>query len=122
MASISAEALTARAAKLSKVEWVRPPTVIGRDTTSSMQTGMILGHASMVDGIIRHIQQEIGTHCRVVATGGLTSLIAPESQSIETVRPHLTLEGLALIADRLRTGWRVSHPVTKRQPRGRTLL
>jgi type III pantothenate kinase len=105
-AAISAEALTSRAAKLSKVEWVRPHTVIGRDTTSSMQTGIILGHAAMVDGIIRHIQQELGTRCRVVATGGLTSLIAPASEYIETVRPNLTLEGLALLAGRLRSAQR----------------
>jgi type III pantothenate kinase len=102
-AAISAEALTSRAAKLSKVEWVRPRTVIGRDTTSSMQTGIILGHAAMVDGIIRHIQQELGTRCRVVATGGLTTLIAPASEYIQTIRPNLTLEGLALLAGRLRS-------------------
>ncbi|MFZ5877646.1 MAG: type III pantothenate kinase [Nitrospirota bacterium] len=112
-AAISAEALTSRAAKLSKVEWVRPRTVIGRDTTSSMQTGMIVGHAAMVDGIIRHIQHELGTRCRVVATGGLTSLIAPASECIDTVRPHLTLEGLALLAKRLRTADRAK-PVRRR--------
>jgi type III pantothenate kinase len=109
-AAISAEALTSRAAKLSKVEWVRPLTVIGRDTASSMQTGIILGHAAMVDGIIRHIQQELGTRCRVVATGGLTSLIAPASDYIETVRPNLTLEGLALLAGRLRSAKRPGNP------------
>jgi type III pantothenate kinase len=105
-AAISAEALTSRAAKLSKVEWVRPCTVIGRDTAGSMQTGIILGHAAMVDGIIRHIQQELGTRCRVVATGGLTALIAPASEYIETVRPNLTLEGLALLAGRVRSAQR----------------
>ncbi|MFZ5861626.1 MAG: type III pantothenate kinase [Nitrospirota bacterium] len=102
-AAISAEALTARAAKLSKVEWVLPPTVIGRDTASSMQTGMILGHACLVDGIIRRIQKELGARCRVVATGGLTPLIAPASECIDTVKPHLTLEGLALLAERQRS-------------------
>ncbi len=99
-ASISAEALTVRAAKLSKVEWIRPSKVIGRDTTASMQTGMIQGHACMVDGIIRLMQDELGGRCRVVATGGLTSLIATATTSIDTVRPHLTLEGLALLAER----------------------
>jgi type III pantothenate kinase len=100
-AAISAEALTARAAKLSKVEWTRPNEVIGRDTASSMQTGMIQGHACMVDGIIRLMQDELGTRCRVVATGGLTPLIVPATTSIDTVRPHLTLEGLALLAERV---------------------
>jgi type III pantothenate kinase len=115
-AAISVEALTSRAAKLSKVEWVLPPTVIGRDTTSSMQTGMIQGHACMVDGIIRHIQQELGTRCRVIATGGLTSLIAPASECIEMVRPHLTLEGLALLAERLRTARRAGRSGHRRTP------
>lgn len=116
-AAISAEALTARAAKLSKVEWARPPDVIGRDTTSSMQTGIILGHACMVDGIIRQIQKELGTRCRVVATGGLTALIAPASECIETVRPHLTLEGLALLAERLETRGRGSSRPKSQQVR-----
>lgn len=101
-AAIAADALTARAAKLSKVEWIRPPTIIGRETAGSMQTGIIQGHACMVDGIVRLIQQEVGYRCRVVATGGLTPLVAPASETIETIRPHLTLEGLALIAGRLR--------------------
>ncbi len=115
-AAISAEALTSRAAKLSKVEWVRPHTVIGRDTTSSMQTGLILGHACMVDGIIQHIQKELETRCRVIATGGLTPLIAPASECIETVRPHLTLEGLALLAERLRTARRAGRSGHRRPP------
>lgn len=100
--AISADALTSRAAKLSNVEWVLPPTTIGRDTASSMQTGVIRGHACLVDGIVRLIQKELGTRCRVVATGGLASLIEPASECIDAVRPHLTIEGLALIAERLR--------------------
>jgi type III pantothenate kinase len=107
---ISADALTSRAAKLSKVEWVRPSTTIGRDTMSSMQTGIIQGHACMVDGLVRLIHKELGTRCRVVATGGLTSLVQPASDCIDTVRPHLTLEGLALIAERVRN---LPHPVRR---------
>ncbi len=99
---ISADALTSRAAKLSKVEWVRSPTIIGRDTGSSMQTGIIQGHACLVDGIVGLIQKELGTRCRVVATGGFTALIDPIAECIDTTNPHLTLDGLALIAERLR--------------------
>ncbi len=98
---ISADALTSRAAKLSKVEWVLPSTTIGLDTASSMQTGIIQGHACMVDGIVRLIQKELGTRCRVVATGGLTTLVQPASECIDTVRPNLTLEGLVLISQRV---------------------
>jgi len=119
---ISADALTSRAAKLSKVEWVRPDTTIGRDTASSMQTGIIQGHACLVDGIVRLIQKELGVRCRVVATGGLTSLIEPASECIDTVRPHLTLEGLVLIAERLRRlGRHRSALSTGRRPRPRTV-
>lgn len=114
---ISADALTSRAAKLSKVEWVRPSTTIGRDTASSMQTGIIQGHACMVDGLVRLIHKELGTRCRVVATGGLTSLVQPASECIDTVRPHLTLEGLALIAERVR---RLPDPVRQRGPDSRS--
>ena len=99
-AGISADALTNRAAKLSKVEWVRPRGIIGRDTASSMQTGMIQGHACMVDGIVTLMQRELGTSGKVVATGGLAPLIAPAARCIDAVRPHLTLEGLALLAER----------------------
>lgn len=99
---ISADALTSRAAKLSKVEWLRPSTIIGRDTTSSIQTGIIQGHACLVDGIVRLIQKELGARCRVVATGGFTALIDPVTECIDTIHPNLTLDGLALIAARLR--------------------
>lgn len=98
---ISADALTSRAAKLSKVEWLRPSTIIGHDTASSMQTGIIQGHACLVDGIVALIQKELGARCRVVATGGFTALIDPVAECIDTTSPHLTLEGLALIAERL---------------------
>lgn len=111
---ISADALTSRAAKLSKVEWVLPSAVIGRDTTSSMQTGIIQGHACLVDGIVRLIQKELGARCRVVATGGLTTLIQPASESIDVVRPNLTLEGLALIAQRLQQPTRPSKASSSR--------
>lgn len=94
---ISAEALYARTAKLPKVEMVRPKSAIGQDTVASMQAGLVFGYAGLVDELVRRIQQELGRDCFVLATGGLAGLIAPESRSIREVRPHLTLEGLALL-------------------------
>ena len=94
---ISAEALYARTAKLPKIELARPKSAIGQDTVTSMQAGLIFGYAGLVDGLVRRIQQEVGRECFVVATGGLAGLIAPESRTIREVRPHLTLEGLALL-------------------------
>ena len=94
---ISAEALYARTAKLPKVELLRPKSAIGRDTVSSMQAGLVFGYAGLVDELVRRIQQELGRDCFVLATGGLAGLIAPESRLIREVRPHLTLEGLALL-------------------------
>ncbi len=94
---ISAEALFARAAKLPKVELARPKSVIGPDTTTSMQAGLVFGYAGLVDGLVDRIQRELGLECYVLATGGLAGLIAPESRTIREVRPALTLEGLALL-------------------------
>ncbi|TAJ22712.1 MAG: type III pantothenate kinase, partial [Nitrospirae bacterium] len=76
---ISAEALFSRTAQLPKVELVPPKTVIGRDTRSSIQSGLIIGHAGLVDTIATRMQDELGQKTFVVATGGFSSIVAPES-------------------------------------------
>jgi len=91
---IAADALFSRTAKLPKVDLVRPKTVIGKDTVSSIQSGLIFGYAGLVDEIVVRMQQELGEKARVIATGGLSSVIAPESRTIQEVSPFLTLEGL----------------------------
>lgn len=97
---ISAEALFERAARLVRVELVRPSSVIGRTTGESIQSGIVFGFAGQVDGIVRRIQAELGARARVVATGGLARLVAPESETIEEVNALLTLEGLRIIFER----------------------
>lgn len=94
---ISAEALFTRAAKLSKVELARPKSVIGADTASSIQAGLLYGYAGLVDSLVQRIERELGRSAYVIATGGLATTIAPETQSIQTVEPFLTLEGLELL-------------------------
>ncbi|WP_324715997.1 type III pantothenate kinase [Carboxydochorda subterranea] len=94
---ISAEALFERAARLPRVELSRPPSVIGRTTAESIQSGIVFGFAGQVDGIVRRILKSVGGKARVVATGGLASLIAPECETVEETNPLLTLEGLRLI-------------------------
>ena len=94
---ISAEALFARAAKLSKVEMIRPKSVIGTDTTSSIQSGLLYGYAGQVDALVGRIERELGRPAYVIATGGLASVIAPETTTIRKIEPFLTLEGLELL-------------------------
>ena len=96
---ISAEALYQRAAKLPRVELTRPRTIIGRDTVSAMQAGILFGYAGLVDGIVERMKNELSPDARVIATGGLAELVAPETKSAIEVRPNLTLEGLRLIYD-----------------------
>ena len=94
---ISADALFRLAAKLYQVELVRPPGVIGKNTIHHMQSGVILGYAGLVEGLVHRMQAVLGTSCPVVATGGVAELIAAETEAITTVEPYLTLEGLRLI-------------------------
>lgn len=98
---ISADALFSRAARLPRVEIVRPPRTLGRNTVHAMQAGIVLGQAGLVDGLVERLKEETGfAPCRVIATGGLARLIAPESRTIEEVDDWLTLEGLRLLHER----------------------
>ncbi len=94
---ISAEALFQRASKLPRFEFARPEKMIGGDTVSAMQAGLLFGYAGLVDGIVERMKRELSPDARVVATGGLAELVAPETRSILDVRPQLTLEGLQLL-------------------------
>ncbi|EEG76657.1 type III pantothenate kinase [Dethiobacter alkaliphilus] len=100
--SISTEALFQRAAKLPRVELAVPKRVIGRDTITSMQSGIIYGFVGQVDGIVRKMIPEFPTRPKVIATGGLAELIARESEALEIINPLLTLEGLRIIHERNR--------------------
>jgi type III pantothenate kinase len=94
---VSAEALFQRAAKLPRVELVKPPTVIGRDTVTAIQAGIIYGYAGLVDGIVGRMRKEFARDARVVATGGLAELITTETETVKEIHPHLTLEGLRIL-------------------------
>jgi len=95
---ISMDALFARAARLPKVPFVAPERVISQTTVAALQSGLVYGFAGQVDAIVDRIREELGApDAPVVATGGLSELIAPHSRTISTVDPELTLQGLRLV-------------------------
>ena len=101
---ISAEALFQRASKLPRVELFNPPnSAIGKDTAESMKSGLLYGYTELVDGMVRRIKKEMHPAPRVVATGGLASLIGGLSETIEAVEPELTLEGLRIVSRNIRS-------------------
>ncbi|MBW2599322.1 MAG: type III pantothenate kinase [Deltaproteobacteria bacterium] len=97
---ISSEALFEKASKLPTVELSRPKSVVAKDTVSSMQAGIMFGYAGLVDGLVDRIKKETKTESTVIATGGLASVIAAETSSIDLVDEMLTLEGLKIIYSR----------------------
>ncbi|MGN7765812.1 MULTISPECIES: type III pantothenate kinase [Paenibacillus] len=98
---ISTEALYQRASKLPRIELEKPKKVIGRNTVHAMQAGIIFGYAGQVEGIVKRIKLEMNAPVlKVIATGGLATLIAGETECIDEVNPMLTLEGLRIIYDR----------------------
>ena len=96
----SAEALFRRAARLSAVDLEPPARVIGRSTRESVQAGLLLGEAAMVDGLVRRAWAELGVEGPVVATGGLAVRMAPLCETVTAVDPDLTLKGLVLVWER----------------------
>ena len=99
---ISADALFQRAARLPRVDVRKPPSIVGQTTVTSMQAGLFFGYVSMVDGIVQRMRNELpgGDRAACIATGGMASVLASETVSIQRVEPDLTLQGLRLIWER----------------------
>ncbi len=95
--NLAAEALFTHAAKLPRIDLQRPPSVIGRNTVHAMQSGLLFGYVCMVEGMVERFRAELGADMKVIATGGLSELIARETRVINILAPWLTLDGLRLL-------------------------
>jgi len=97
---ISMDALFSRAARLLRVDFAEPASVIGKSTVAALQSGLVYGFAGQVDGIVERMREELEGPAPAIATGGLADLIAPHARTIELVDPFLTLEGIRLVWQR----------------------
>ncbi|MGE5251586.1 MAG: type III pantothenate kinase [Bacteroidota bacterium] len=100
--NLAAEALSTHAAKLPNIDLQRPPSVIGRNTVHAMQSGLLFGYVSMVEGMVARFRAELGSDMKVIATGGLAEIVARETDIIQHIAPWLTLDGLRII-------WELNH-------------
>lgn len=94
---IAAEALFQRAAKLPRVDLARPPNVIGRNVAHSLQSGLVFGYVSLVEGMVTRFRAELGPKMKVIGTGSLINVLARQTQVIEVIAPWLTLEGMRIV-------------------------
>jgi type III pantothenate kinase len=94
---LSAEALFQHTSRLQRVDLARPVAAIGKDTATALQSGLLLGHVALVEGMIVRLRSELARPCEVVATGELAPLMAREAAGIDRVEPRLTLMGLRLL-------------------------
>ncbi len=99
---LGADALSARAARLPRVDLSVPQRVVGKNSVDSIRSGILHGHAAMVDGLIRKVEEELGEAMRVVLTGGMAEVIGPLMERVDATDPDLTLEGLRLLYERNR--------------------
>jgi type III pantothenate kinase len=100
----AAEALVSRAARLFRVELVRPKDAIGRHTVTNIQSGMIYGWAGLVDGLVERMRREMEGDVKVVGTGGLVGQMREVVQCLQFVNPDLKLEGLRMLWERAHAG------------------
>ncbi|HTP00784.1 MAG TPA: type III pantothenate kinase [Anaerolineales bacterium] len=101
--NLAADALFTHTAKLQRIDLQRPPSVIGRNTVHAMQSGLLFGYVSMAEGMVARFRAELGDDMKVVATGGLASIVAQETKVIDVLAPWLTLDGLRII-------WEMNRP------------
>jgi type III pantothenate kinase len=101
---VSLDALATRAAQLRSVELSRPPAAIGKNTVAALQSGLVLGFAGLVDGLVSRIAAELveqfGAAPVVVSTGGLAPLVVDSCRTIAEREPDLTVHGLRLAFER----------------------
>ena len=97
---ISADALFRAAAKLPRVELVKPKHALGKNSVNSIQSGIIFGYTGLVDGLVERLEAELGFPCTVIATGGLAPVVAAESRTIDATDEFLTLDGLRILYER----------------------
>jgi type III pantothenate kinase len=101
---VGSEALFKRAAKLphvQEIDLVAPKKAIGGNTVESLRSGIVLGYAAAIDGLVRRMSAELGSACEVVSTGGLGSMFQGTCETIQYFEPNLTLDGLVVAAKRL---------------------
>ncbi len=96
----AAAALFSSTAQIPRVELLPPPSAIGRNTITSVQSGVVFGTAALVDGLVERVRKELGDSAGVIATGGLAPMVIDHCRHIERIEPDLTLHGLRLIFER----------------------